>query len=592
LQRKTWKTPLGLLVVFLVLELLVSVAFAQLTPVAWGDFLKSLNGILGTSLSLPPGKKSTDPVVRLEAVKTILQALSYDDLLSFVDTRGVVFRDIGDLGDEDRRWLFLAASLEPPLIRGDISGNVFPKRVLSAQEFTIIKETLKRYARGDIRFERRKSIHPNLELVVKKWGFSPLSRQTAGQPVGSPLGVSGEMFFLQVGAYGEKERAQRVAGWLKELGYSASVVEEGGLFKVRVGPYKKEELAAFRARLEKQGFPSYPVALGGTGKREEALPPGPFFTLALIFDPLDAPFRLRVALAKDQVMDREKTSDIARRHGALFAMNASFFAENGDPIGLLMIDGRVLSEPQKGWYSAGFTTENHLVIGETRLECRAIGERGEVAIQGINRLNNGNEVTFYDFFFGNETPPQEGVEVIVQGRVVQEIRLDGKGKTPIPRDGFILLGRGQGAQRLRETFRPGDRVRVRMTLFSSPEQLEEWRKVRYAVSGGPLLFFEGQPGPFGDFNPDIVAKRHPRTVVGNLEDGRVLFLIVDGRRPGHSVGMTIEELVEELKTYRMRSALNLDGGGSTTFYLEGKILNLPSDLLGERKVASAILLCP
>jgi len=47
-----------------------------------------------------------------------------------------------------------------------------------------------------------------------------------------------------------------------------------------------------------------------------------------------------------------------------------------------------------------------------------------------------------------------------------------------------------------------------------------------------------------------------------------------------------------MKTYRMRSALNLDGGGSTTFYLEGKILNLPSDLLGERKVASAILLCP
>jgi exopolysaccharide biosynthesis protein len=131
-----------------------------------------------------------------------------------------------------------------------------------------------------------------------------------------------------------------------------------------------------------------------------------------------------------------------------------------------------------------------------------------------------------------------------------------------------------------------------MTLFSSPEQLEEWRRVRYAVSGGPLLFFEGQPGPFGDFNPDIVAKRHPRTVVGSLEDGRVLFLIVDGRRPGHSVGMTIEELVEELKTYRMRSALNLDGGGSTTFYLEGKILNLPSDLLGERKVSSAILLCP
>jgi exopolysaccharide biosynthesis protein len=56
--------------------------------------------------------------------------------------------------------------------------------------------------------------------------------------------------------------------------------------------------------------------------------------------------------------------------------------------------------------------------------------------------------------------------------------------------------------------------------------------------------------------------------------------------------MTIEEVVKELESYNVRDALNLDGGGSTTFYLEGKVLNLPSDLIGERKVSSAILLIP
>ena len=575
---------LFLCVLLFVLSLSCEV-FAQLTPVAWGDFLQSLSNILGVSWPLPPGRKKTDPILRFEAIKTILQVLSYDDLLSFVDTTRMPFKDIENLRDEERRWILLAASLEPPLIRGDVSGRVFPKRALSTQEFVIIKETLKKYASGAIRFERRKSIHPHLELVIKKWGFSPFEKQNVLPPVSAP----GETFFLQAGAYESKERAERVAGWLKELGYNVVLHEEGGLFKVWVGPYPKEGLKDVQARLERQGFPSYPVF---TRQGEQALPPGPFFTMALLFDPEGAPFRLEVALAKGKVVDREKTSEIAKGRGALFAMNASFFVENGDPIGLLMIGGKILSEPQKGWYSLGITDENHVVIGETRLECRALGGRGEVEIDGINRLNNDNEIVFYDSFFGDTTPAQEGVEVIVRRGVVEEVRIDGAGQTPIPQDGFVLLGRGKAGQVLRQAFFPGDRVRVKMTLYSPPEQLEEWRQVKYAVSGGPLLFSGGQPGPFGDFNPDIVAKRHPRAVLGTLEDRRILFWVVDGRRPGHSVGMTIEEVVKELESYNVRDALNLDGGGSTTFYLEGKVLNLPSDLIGERKVSSAILLIP
>lgn len=576
------------LCVFLFVLSLSCEVFAQPTPVAWGDFLQSLSNILGISWPLPSGKKKTDPVLRFEAIKTMLQVLSYDDLLSFVDTTNTVFKDIEDLSDEEKRWILLAASLEPPLIRGDVSGRVFPRRALTTQEFVIIKETLKNYALGTIRFERRKSIHPHLELVVKKWGFSPLEKQSIAPPTPNP----GETFFLQAGAYESKERAERVAGWLKELGYGVVLHEEGGLFKVRVGPYPKESLKEVQNRLERQGFPSHPVFTRQGKQAEQALPPGPFFTMALLFDPEGAPFRLEVALAKDRVVDREKTSEIAKRKGALFAMNASFFIENGDPIGLFMVGGKILSEPQKGWYSLGITDENHVVIGETRLECRALGGQGEVGIDGINRLNNDNEVVFYDAFFGDTTPAQEGVEVIVRRGVVEEVRLGGTGKTPIPQDGFVLLGRGKAGQALRQAFFPGDHVRVKMTLYSPPEQLEEWRRVRYAISGGPLLFSGGQPGPFGDFNPDIVAKRHPRAVSGTLEDGRILFWIVDGRRPGHSVGMTIEEVVQELQSYNVRDALNLDGGGSTTFYLEGRVLNLPSDLVGERKVSSAILLIP
>ncbi len=69
----------------------------------------------------------------------------------------------------------------------------------------------------------------------------------------------------------------------------------------------------------------------------------------MLFDP--TPLRLEIALAQDKVLEKEKTSEIAQRKGAIFAVNAGFFAQDGDPLGTLMIDGRILSEPQEGCMS-------------------------------------------------------------------------------------------------------------------------------------------------------------------------------------------------------------------------------------------------
>ena len=83
--------------------------------------------------------------------------------------------------------------------------------------------------------------------------------------------------------------------------------------------------------------------------------------------------------------------------------------------------------------------------------------------------------------------------------------------------------------------------------------------------------------------------RHPRTAVAKLKDGKFLMITVDGRQPGISVGMTLQELAEYLLSIGTTDAMNLDGGGSTTMYLDGKVVNTPSDKEGERKVSDAIL---
>jgi hypothetical protein len=113
------------------------------------------------------------------------------------------------------------------------------------------------------------------------------------------------------------------------------------------------------------------------------------------------------------------------------------------------------------------------------------------------------------------------------------------------------------------------------------------------VGGGPELLDGGKI--VGDLaveeRPAFAAARNPRTAVGFDAGARRLWLVVvDGRRPGYSAGMTLPELVELLKSLGATDAINLDGGGSSVMVVGGRARNRPSDATGERAVANALAL--
>ena len=70
----------------------------------------------------------------------------------------------------------------------------------------------------------------------------------------------------------------------------------------------------------------------------------------------------------------------------------------------------------------------------------------------------------------------------------------------------------------------------------------------------------------------------------------MLLLVVDGRQPGYSTGMSLTALAELLLEFGAADAINLDGGGSSTMFLDGKVVNKPSDAAGERPVSDVILI--
>lgn len=111
------------------------------------------------------------------------------------------------------------------------------------------------------------------------------------------------------------------------------------------------------------------------------------------------------------------------------------------------------------------------------------------------------------------------------------------------------------------------------------------------VAGFPALLADG--ARVDDLSvserPGFAASRHPRTAVAWDREPDVLWIVVvDGRRPGYSEGMTLPELATVLEALGVEEALNLDGGGSSVMVVEGRAVSRPSDEEGERPVANAL----
>ena len=102
-------------------------------------------------------------------------------------------------------------------------------------------------------------------------------------------------------------------------------------------------------------------------------------------------------------------------------------------------------------------------------------------------------------------------------------------------------------------------------------------RVKEAVGAGPMLLRDGKATATRDEERMFEGKdvRHPRTALGvDTRTGKMLWVVVDGRHPG-SVGMTLAELADFMKELGCTDALNCDGGGSSTFILNGALINRP-----------------
>jgi hypothetical protein len=92
-----------------------------------------------------------------------------------------------------------------------------------------------------------------------------------------------------------------------------------------------------------------------------------------------------------------------------------------------------------------------------------------------------------------------------------------------------------------------------------------------------------------DFTNEQIAARDARAGIGQLADGRIVLVAVDGRQPGYSVGMTSFELAQTMQRLGAVTAAGVESGGAVTAAFDGQLLSRPADTTGERAVREALL---
>ena len=116
-----------------------------------------------------------------------------------------------------------------------------------------------------------------------------------------------------------------------------------------------------------------------------------------------------------------------------------------------------------------------------------------------------------------------------------------------------------------------------------------------AVSVHPGVDAEGFSAGARQFDSDISAGRYPRAALGLA--GRDLVAVVCDGRADEDAGMTMAELAETMLALGCEAAINLDGGGSASLVIDGKLVNTPREehgleLRGGRAIATALRLSP
>lgn len=297
-----------------------------------------------------------------------------------------------------------------------------------------------------------------------------------------------------------------------------------------------------------------------------------------------------LATVSEQVksLPAELGTPVAAVNGDWFDLPAGPY--QGDLINLFIHRGQLVSLPTEGdtcWLDA----QGQPHVARVTTELTVTWPDGTRTPLGLDGPRKDDAAVLYTPILGPSTHTTGGRELVLErngdgpwlplkvGQTysarVREVR--DAGDTPLAAD-TMVLSLGEKLQSAPAKLDKG--AVVQLSVTSTPDLSGS----ELAIGGKPMLL---QNGKVQVTDPGGLP-RHPRTAFG-WNATQYFFVVVDGRRDGWSAGMTVPELAALMHRLGCTDAINLDGGGSSTLWLNDAIMNMPSD--GHlRSVGNALVL--
>ncbi|GAA0554946.1 phosphodiester glycosidase family protein [Chitinophaga japonensis] len=297
--------------------------------------------------------------------------------------------------------------------------------------------------------------------------------------------------------------------------------------------------------------------------------------------------------------------DNYRRHDVTAGINSDFFTSPGpeyNPRHMMIGDGEIMWDTMLNRTVFGITEDNIPFITKLDESYSVSAGGASYAIEHINRPGGTGQMVLYNRFTGGSTGTSSGcteVRIVPVGGIgdwsanatisCRVLAKSTAGNMPFDSGQAVLWGTG-AAKTFLDNINVNDVISLDLQVLSSPSGITN---IKQLTGGWTRLVRDGanySSASVADEGGAVPTSSEPRTAIGfNQAQDKVYFVVVDGRDPGVSEGMTLSTLADFMRYIGCYQALNLDGGGSSTMMGNDGLRNTPSDAAGPRPLASAML---
>ncbi len=444
----------------------------------------------------------------------------------------------GDIPPYISPYLILGEKVQPPVPEYLLKN---PAHNLQDDDLTAIIQWIKRC---------RQEMIWHMELIEQ--GITVIIHR---EGIGTPPNT----WSIQINEFEDIIKARSIEKTLNQLGLKTYITHDGCTYALFLGPF--DHYVKAWENLKRLSV-TYSGNIVPTGKQSSKA----LFWAAIVSTP--SRDKLSIITAPQIGGYRLPLSHMARNAKAIGAVNGGYFISRY-PIGTLVENHFPLSTSYGQRSAVAWNSDGDMNFSNGFFRTFVKLKDREIPITSINHAPGMDSMALFTRFWGTfaTSIPDDAMELTVKRDKVTARKQSSMSNHFLPEDGYLLVARGNTSSLLEEI---SINSPIGLTLKWHDTSMGSFSSI---IQGGPLLVKHGSIVLHNEgLSKNISDLRHPRTIVGS--NGKKMFwIVIDGRNPWHSSGLTLNETRKFAISLGLKDALNLDGGGSSELWWKGSIIN-------------------